>query len=221
MCERDVSRPQRQQPVGNAGSRLERYGTARGKRRRHPRGACRLDADDPDGWTHLFDSGAYPRNLSAAADGHVDRPDVRLLLEDLHARRALPGDDPRVIEGRHDRESARGRDLFSPRLAIGGGGSGEDDFCAMPPHTFHLDAGRRLGHHDDGWRSERFCHERDGPSMIAGRVSDDAGRPGLGRELRNHVARTPDLEGPTRLEAFALQPQAGLKTRLSIAATGV
>jgi hypothetical protein len=43
--------------------------------------------------------------------------------------------------------------------------------------------------------------------VIAGRIRDDAGSARIGRQLRQHVARTSDLEGAAWLEVLAFEAE--------------
>jgi hypothetical protein len=104
--ERDVTGAQREQTIGDARRGLERDGVPRGDRRRHPRRARGFDANDPHTFAHPFYGGADARDLTTAAHRHEDRFRLRPLFEDLEPHRARAGDDPRMIEGRHDREVA-------------------------------------------------------------------------------------------------------------------
>ena len=203
---------QRQESVGNADGRRERDRSARGERRRHARRPNRLDADDANRGAHALDRCADACDLAAATHRYEDRSDLRVLLQNLEARRSLAGDDPRVIERRDDREPAGFGDLFRAHLAIGGRRSCEHNFGAVSAYAVDFHARRRLGHHDHCRSLECFGHERDRLTVIAGRVGDHAGRPRFRWELRNHVARAANLEGAAGLKALALEIQAGLSS---------
>ena len=67
-----------------------------------------------DGFDSLI-AAATPDAMPAAADRHEHGADVRALLENLEAHRALADDDLLVIERRHDRQAARAAS-FSARV---------------------------------------------------------------------------------------------------------
>ena len=48
-----------------------------------------------------------------------------------------------------------------------GGRTSKNDLGAVTTHAVNLDARRRLGHHNDGWRPERFGDKCDGRAVIA------------------------------------------------------
>ena len=95
-----------------------------------------------------------------------------------------------------------------------GSGSGKNDLGAMPTHALNLDVRRRLGHDDDCRCLEGFGHQRNGLSVVARRIGDDASRSRLRRKLRDHVAGAANLESPAWLETFALQRQLGRRRLL-------
>ena len=61
---------------------------------------------------------ATPDDKPAAADFHEHRRHIRTLIEDLEPDGPLPGDDHRMIERRHDRQSALRRHLLGADLAV-------------------------------------------------------------------------------------------------------
>ena len=73
-----------------------------------------LDADDPRAPGGSRATAAATPGEPAAADRHEDGLDVRQLLDDLEAARALAGDDPIVVIRRDDVQAALGGQL-APR----------------------------------------------------------------------------------------------------------
>ena len=140
----------------------------------------RFDADDPgaraEGVDGRRDTGCEP----AAADRDEDRGDVRQVLDDLEAARALAGDDPIVVVRRDDREAALGRDPLGDDPALRACRPNDDDLGSVRGDTTRLEL-RRIGRHDDDRRrAEEPRRAGDALGVVAGRVGDHAAGPLVG-----------------------------------------
>ena len=160
------------------------------------------------------------RGQSAAAAGDDDPAAGGAgseLLDDLEARRALPGDDRRIVEARHDGRAVLGGDPRGDRLAAFGAPVVEDDLGALRPRALDLHL-RRVGRHDDDRRGCRAASRRwprpahDCPRRRRRRRAPAP--PAI--KLQQPVGRAAQLERAAGLQAFAFQPDAGPRSALSI-----
>ena len=174
------------------------------------RGELRLDPDDPGVGHERLDGDRDAARQPAAADRDEDRGDVRQVLDDLEADRALPGDDPVVVVRRDDREP-RSAAIASARSRRSSDAGPTVTISAPSAATrSRLMAGASLGHHDDGRRPEQAGRPGDALGVVARRVRDDAARAlGVGERGDGDVGAA-DLEGADRLEALGLQEDAVL-----------
>ena len=159
---------------------------------------CRLvvlHPNDLDVGPHLFDVSSDPGNQPTPADCHENRVDwLAVLPQDLHADRALPRNDIRIIERVHKRQSAlllqleRMMEGFVVTLAV------EHHFGT--PLAHRVDLHRRCGrrHHDDRVAPQSIGSQRHALSMVARRARDDAAVTILQVQVRHLVVRTADLE---------------------------
>ena len=100
---------------------------------------------------------------------------ARACAAELERERALPRDDVRVIERRHERGAALLGDLRRDRLAVLALAVVQHDLGAECARPLELDL-RRIGRHDDRCPHLQPARgERDGLRVIAGRVRHDAG----------------------------------------------
>ena len=106
--------------------RRQRDGLAGIERGLHRRGAGRLDADDPDPGRDSFTAAAMPASNPPPPTGTTTAATSGALLEDLQAGSALAGDDPRVIERRHDGQAAGGGLGLGALAPMGRSRAGED-----------------------------------------------------------------------------------------------
>ena len=77
--------------------------------------------------------------------------------------------------------------------------------CAEPAHRLHLDARRRLRHHDDGAKAERAAGVGDPLGVIAGARRDDAAGAFLTAQAGDLVVCAAQLEAEDRLQVLALE----------------
>ena len=131
------------------------------------------------------------------------------LLEDLEPDRALPGDDRRIVEARHDRRAAsprRCRAAIASRLSVRA--VVEDDLRAFGARAVDLHPGASAGMTIVAANAEPPRRDRHAARMIARREGDHAALPLLGDQLQQPVGRAAQLERAAGLQAFAFQPDA-------------
>lgn len=177
---------------------------------RDARRAFRLDADD----AHLGMSMAQPRRCSrkqaAAPDGeHHDVGHETELVERLDDDGGLPGDDARVVEGRHgDAACFHGIGLGGIQRRIVGAAhhlqldvtlaDGLDPIALLPR--------RGAGNEDRGVDAQHRAAESDALRMVARRSAHHAGELVLLAELGHQRVGAAQLIRANRLLIFALQP---------------
>ena len=94
--------------------------------------------------------------------------------------RALPGDDQRIVVGRHQHGAALLRDPARDRLAVLALAVVEHDLGAERGGALALRPRRVARHHDDGRHVEQLRRRRDALRMVAGRERDHAAGATLG-----------------------------------------
>ena len=180
----------------------------------------RLDADHPAAGRQRVRRDRRSREQTAAAARHEQEIERADLVEELARRRALAGDDVRVIVGRDEREPALARQPLADRFAILAVAIVEDDLAAVPFRRAALHR-RRVGRHDDDARDvEQLAGERDRLRVVAGRKGDDAAAALVGREARQRVVGAAELEGAGALQVLALEEQLGAGPRVDRARGG-
>ena len=205
--EREVARPHRQQPVGDAGGRLERHRAAGRQRRRHAGRAGRLDANDPRRAARLLDGGRDARQQAAAADRHVDARRIRRVLHDLAADSSLSRDDRRMVEGWDHRQPAPRRFVLGPCTALGRRRPLEQHLRTVGARAVDLDGRGGVGHDDDGRNPARAGRAGDRLRMVPGGVRDHAAANLRGGQAGDHAGRAAVLERAGHLQVFALEQQ--------------
>ncbi|MNH12842.1 hypothetical protein D3C79_723950 [compost metagenome] len=161
--------------VGKRADLRQDHPLARGHRSLQAIGVFRFDTDHFDLRPQVLHISGDPGDQSAAANRHEDRVQCpRLLTQDLHGHRALPGDHIGVIEWRHE-----GRALAVGQGQRVGQGMGEaltvqHHMTAARAHPFDLQRWRS-GRHDDG-RPHPQVRSGQGHAlgMVAGRGRDHA-----------------------------------------------
>lgn len=187
---------------------------ARRYRGLHAGGLLRLDADHPDFGAQELDERGNARCQAPAADRHVDGADrARMLAQQLHADRALAGNDIGVVErmhhhiavflGQFGRMGARGVKSVAK----------QHHFAAQPAYGAHLDDRRGCRHHHDSADAQSRCRKCHALRVIAGRGADDPPGALLGRQLRDTIVRPANLEREYRLHVFALEQHFGAQPR--------
>ena len=168
----------------------------------------RLDRVDRDAGKRAGQGERAAGDQAAAAARHQRHFEIEAarlgLLDDLQPRRALPGDDARVIVGPDQRRAGARRDLGADRLARLARAVVQPHLGAVRPGVLDLDR-RRVGRHHDG---RAPCQElrRRGHALgvIAGGVGDHGGRV----DLADRVVGAAKLERAGALQAFGLQQHA-------------
>lgn len=176
---------------------------------RHGIGVHGLHADHLDRRLQALYVGGDARDQAAASDADEDRVDgAHRLAQDLHADRALSGDDVRVVVGMDEREALAALD--SPRLVVGlaVGVAGQHDLRAQRLHRIHLDLRRGHRHHDHGATPELACREGDTLRMVPRGGGDDTASERRVGELRHLVECTAQLEGEHLLHVLAFEHDA-------------
>jgi hypothetical protein len=156
-----------------------------------------------------LDGRSNARQQPAAADRHVHVGRVRQLVDDLQPERALPRDDPRMVEWRHHRQAPLVAEALGLAFAFGGRRAREEHLRAIPPRPVDLHSRGGGGHHDDCRRAELCRRTGQGLSVVARRIGDDSAAQLVRPELSHHVGGAADLEGASDLEVLALEPQPG------------
>ena len=164
--------------VGDRRARLDLHGMPRGERRRNRRGVLCLHADHANspsgGGRGGLRGGGDPGDDAAPADADQDRVDIRRILDQLKAERALPDHDVAVVEGMdHDgagalRELGGQAQRRGDRLAL------EHDLGAVAAGREQLGNRNAQRHEDRGRDSERLSCQRDTLRVVARRCRDHA-----------------------------------------------
>ena len=129
----------------------------------------------------------------------------RVLAEDLHRDRALPGDDVGIVERVHERQPALLHQLDGVPVAVAVGLPCQHDLGSEGAHRLDLELGRRGGHHDHGVATQPVRREGHPLCMVPGRGRDHATGPLVGVEARHLVVGAADLEREHRLQIFTLE----------------
>ena len=131
---------------------------------------------------------------------------LRTVTKNLQTDRPLTGDDPRMVERRHDVQPPGARLRLGAGLAVGRRRSVEDHLCAERPRAVHLDTGRGCRHHHDGRHTDEAGRQRNRLRVVTRRIGDDAATAFRLPQLRDEVVGTADLERAGRLQVLALGP---------------
>ena len=167
----------------------------------------RLDADDPDSRQGLFQVKGDPGDQAAAAERADDRIHApgQILLQELFADGALPGDDRGVPEGVNEDETF----VFGNFQGQVGGvihrASVQDDFRPVVPGGENLDQRGPLGHDDFGLDAEAPAVIGDGLGMVTRRGGDDPPGPVGQGKAQKFVEGPALLERPGHLEVLKLE----------------
>ena len=190
-------------------TRLDRAG--------HGVGIERLHADDADLGPDRLHVRGNARDQPAATDGDEDGLErVRMLAQDFHADRALPGNHVGIVERMHEDEPAAFAQRIGVGLGIRIGFAAQDDLDALAADRMHrvdLDLRRGYRHHDHGTAIEPGCGQGDALGMVAGRGGDHATLE-LGPAQRSHlVVGAAQLERKHRLVVLALEQHRAASAR--------
>ncbi len=179
---------------------------SRGDGVRHGRRIVRLDTEDLHLRPEELDEDRDARGKTTTADGNEDGVDgVRVLAQDLHAHRALPGDDIRVVIGVDEGLALLRLDLAGMGIGLVEAFAVQHHLAAAASDRLHLDVRGGLRHHDGGPDTEFLRGQRDTLRMIAGGGADDAALEGLLRQAHHLVVGAAQLERKHRLQVLALE----------------
>ena len=193
-------------PVGEEAHAVERHARVGGERRRHAGRIVGLDADHLDVGPQELDEARHPGREASAAHRHEDRfQRTGMLLQDLHADRALPRDDVWVVVRVHEGQAVAAAEVERMPIGFVEGIALQHDRGAAGLHGRDLDAGRRAGHDDRGRHPELLGRQSDALRMVARRRADHATLQRFARQSRHLVVGAAELEREDRLQVFALQ----------------
>mmetsp|Transcript_10581 Transcript_10581/g.16927 ORF Transcript_10581/g.16927 Transcript_10581/m.16927 type:complete len:210 (-) Transcript_10581:838-1467(-) len=175
------------------------------QRLKHGVGTFGLNADHldvgADGLDVRRDAGDEP----AAPHGNKDDLHAGQLPHHLHAHRALPRHDERVVERRNEGALL----LLASRLGIRLRGVVvlplQHHCGAQRAHCVHLDRRRGDWHDDDGVALQLLRRQRNPLRVVPRRAADDPTGQRLGRQLYHAVVSAAQLEGLHRLQIFTLE----------------
>ena len=172
----------------------------------HRRRVGRIDADDANLRMHVFEIGGDTGDEAAAADRNEHGIDVAARLpRDLHADRALSGDDVRVIERMdEDHLPLAGDDqrAFVGTVVVI---TVQYDLATQISNGLNLDARSRHRHHDHRRDLPPTGRQGDPLRVIACRGADHSARSRVVRKTCDLVVGPTQLEGEGRLQIFTLE----------------
>ena len=145
------------------------------------------------------------RHAAAAADGHEDRVQVGLGFQDLQRVRRHPGDQPRLVAGRHKAQPLVGLQRQTVTLARVEVGPVKDDLRAIGAHGRDLNRVGVLRHDDHRAHAEEPRGIGNGLAVIARRRGDDAALASGVVELSHEVDAAAHLEGPDGVIVLVLE----------------
>ena len=135
------------------------------------------------------------------------RPD-RAPGQQLQRRGPLPGDDVRVIVGRHQRPARPLQHRRRGRLARLQGRRAVDHLGAVLQGRPPLQRRGAGGHHHVGGDPAQPRRQSQRPRVVPRAVRDHPARRYLRRQLHHRVASPPELERPALLQALTLEDAA-------------
>ena len=165
----------------------------------------RLHADHFHFGPQFLDRASDAGNQSAAAHGNDHRLQLRALLEQLEADRALAGDYGDIVEGVHKREPLLGGEFQGMLTGFVVIDAVEDDISSVILCGRHLHHGRRRGH-DDGAADFAKCSViRDRLGVISRGGADHAALLFFRAEQKDFVERAAFLVCAGHLQIFELE----------------
>ena len=195
--------------VSKQANLLQTHTVALGQRLRHRIGVLGLDTDDLDFRPQALDVSRHTGDQPTAAhttENSVDRPAVaRMLAQDFHRNRALPGDHFRIIEGMNEGQLLGFFQFQRMRVGIVIRIAEEHHFATTAFDSINLDARRRRRHHNHRPATHLGRRERNALRMIARRSADHATLELFGGKTGDLVISATQLEGENRLQILALQ----------------
>ena len=128
-----------------------------------------------------------------------------MLAQDLHADRALPGDDVGVVERVDERQSPLARHLDRLLVGVVEIVAVQHHLPAEVAHRLDLDVRRGLRHHDHGRNAATARRQRHALRVVAGGGADHSAAGDRLREVRDLVVGAAQLEREDRLQVLALE----------------
>ena len=138
----------------------------------------------------------------------------RHLPRKFQPRRALPGDDVRVVIARHHHCAARRRKPLADLFAALGVAVEQHHFAAIRLDAGNLNLRSIRGHHDHRRHPHQPRRPRHALRMVAGRKRHHAGLAPLRRDLRQPVGCPAHLETAGHLKAFRLHEHLRARSRI-------
>ena len=168
-------------------------------------GALRLHPDHLHIRQQLFDVDRHPGGQTAAPHRHEHVSEVGILLQQLLADGALPGDHLDVIKRRDQGVALQRGEAATLAVGLVEAIAKQHDVAALPAHRVDLDVRRGLGHHDDRLDTELGGRQGDPLGVVAGGGGDDAALLLLLGQGSDLVVGAAQLEGVDRLQILPLQ----------------
>ena len=160
-------------PIGKQPDVLQSDALAGVQRTRHGIGVGSLDTDDPGFRPQTLDVSSDAGNQAAAANATEDRMNgLRVLAQDFHADRTLPGDHLRIVERMHESQLLGFLEFECVRVGVIVGLARQDHLGASRLHRLHLDLRRRRRHHDHRPATHLVRGQGDALRMIPGGRAD-------------------------------------------------
>ena len=205
--------------VGEEVERIVRqaHPPARLERRRQACGTFRLHPDDAGARPQVLHIGRNSGDQAAAAHGHEYGVRTGMLVHDLHAHRALTGNDVHIVVGVYPYISAPVRQLRRVFRRMLVGVAVQHHARPEIAHRIDLDARGVPPHHDVGLDAELARRERHALGMVARGCGDDTPGPVRVGKLRHPVVGPAQLERVDRLQVLPLQSHPVAETGRDVA----
>ncbi len=168
-------------------------------------GALRLHPDHLHIRQQLLDIDRHPGGQPATAHRHEHVGEVGILLQQLLADSALPGDHLDVVKRRDQGVALQLGEAATLAISLVEAVAKQHDVAALTAYRIDLDVRRGLGHHDDRLDAELGGRQGDPLSVVASRGGYDAARLLLLGQGSDLVVGAAQLEGVDRLQILPLQ----------------
>ncbi len=192
-------------PVGKQRDSLQIDRLAGRQRGLEAGGALRLHPDHLHIRQQLLDVDRHPRGQAAAAHRHEDVGKMGILLQQLLADGALPGDHLDVVKRRDQGVALQLGETAALAVSLVEAVAEQQHVAALAAHRIDLDVRRGLGHHDDRLDTEPGGRQGDPLGVVAGRGGDDAALLLLLGQGGDLVVGAAQLEGVDRLQILPLE----------------
>ncbi len=168
-------------------------------------GALRLHPDHLHIRQQLLDVDRHPGGQTAAPHRHKDVGEMGILLQQLLADGALPGDHLDVVKRRDQGVALQLGEAAALAVSLVEAVAKQQHIAALAAHRVDLDVRRGLGHHDDRLDAKPGGRQGDPLGVIAGGGGDDAALLLLLGQGGNLVVGAAQFEGVDRLQVLPLQ----------------